>query len=187
MKGIIFNLLEQVVSGKYGEETWDSLLDAAGVEGSYTAVGSYPDEDLFGLVGAASAALSIPADDLIRWFGRSAMPLLAGRYPQFFEGHPSTRSFILTLNEVIHPEVRKLFPGAYAPEFRFDVSREDRLGLEYVSRRRLCSLAEGLIEGAADHFGEEVTIVQERCAKRGDEGCLLVCTFKKLAGVSTIP
>ena len=28
MKGVVFNLLEQVVVGKYGETVWDDLLDA---------------------------------------------------------------------------------------------------------------------------------------------------------------
>lgn len=177
MKGVIFNLLEQVVSDEYGEQTWDALLDGTKLDGAYTAVGSYPDEDLFALVGAASAALSIPADDLVRWFGRKAMPLLATRYPQFFAPHDSTRDFMLTLNGIIHPEVRKLFPGAYAPTFSVDQSQGDRLALSYVSHRNLCSFAEGLVEGAADHFGETVTLEQSECQKRGDPRCVLVCTF----------
>lgn len=180
MKGIIFNLLEQVVAEKYGEETWDSLLAATDLEGAYTALGNYDDAELASLVTAASSALGVPGDDLVRWFGRSAMPLLSQRYPNFFEHHDSTRSFLLTLNDVIHTEVRKLFPGAYVPEFEFDVSREESLALSYISERRLCSLAEGLIEGAADHFGEETTIRQDRCVKNGDDRCVLVCTFRSV-------
>lgn len=177
MKGVIFNLLEQVVSDEYGEQTWEALLEGTKLDGAYTAVGSYPDEDLSALVGAASAALNIPADDLIRWFGRNAMPLLAGRYPQFFEPHATTRAFLLTLNEIIHPEVRKLFPGAYAPSFTFDDTQGNALALGYVSHRNLCPFAEGLVEGAADHFGETVTITQSECQKRGDAQCVLVCSF----------
>ena len=60
MKGIVFNILEKVVSRAHGEETWDKLLDDAGLDGAFTAVGNYPDEQLFGLVGAASAALNTP-------------------------------------------------------------------------------------------------------------------------------
>lgn len=179
MKGIVFNLLEQVVSSEYGEETWDSLLEKAGLDGSYTAVGSYPDGELGALVGAASAALDISADDLVRWFGRAALPLLAERYPAFFLEHDDTRSFILTLNEVIHPEVRKLFPGAYAPSFDFDTSDEHALGLSYFSHRNLCSFAEGLIEGSADHYREVATIEQSACSKRGDDRCVFQISFKK--------
>jgi hypothetical protein len=180
MKGIVFNLLEQTVSDKYGEETWEALLDGAGVEGVYTAVGSYPDEELLSLIQTACTALDVAADDLVRWFGRAALPILAERYPDFFTRHDNTRSFLLTLNEVIHPEVRKLFPGAYAPSFDFDTSSEKELGLSYFSHRHLCSFAEGLIEGSADHYGEAVEIHQPACTKRGDVRCDIRIRFSKL-------
>lgn len=178
MKGIIFDLLQQVVTEKYGDETWESLLDATGLSGVYTAVGSYPDEELLQLVGAGSSALGIEADDLTRWFGHSCIPLLAARFPAFFDAHADTRSFLLTLNEVIHPEVRKLFPGAYAPSFEYEELPGGALGLGYHSHRGLCSFAEGLIEGAAEHFGESVVISQSTCTKRGDALCTLVTEFK---------
>ena len=81
MKGIIFNLVEEVVTDRYGEDTWDLLLDAAGLDGSYTSLGSYPDEELFRLVAAASAALGVPADDVVRQLGEGAIPLLVERFP----------------------------------------------------------------------------------------------------------
>ncbi|MFN2640649.1 MAG: heme NO-binding domain-containing protein [Actinomycetota bacterium] len=180
MKGIVFNLLEQTVSDKYGEDTWDALLEGAGLEGSYTAVGSYPDEELIALVDTGCTALGVEQDDLIRWFGRAALPLLAAKYPGFFSPYDSTRAFLMTLNEIIHPEVRKLFPGAYAPSFEFDTTNENDLGLAYHSHRNLCSFAEGLIEGSADHFGEAVDITQATCSKRGDQLCDLHIHFTKL-------
>lgn len=117
MKGIVFNLLETLVVRDFGDETWESLIESAGVSGAYTSLGSYPDEDLFALVGAASEALSLGPDDVTRWFGRSAMPLFAERYPTLFEEHRSALPFVLTLNDIIHPEVRKLYPGAIVPVF----------------------------------------------------------------------
>lgn len=179
MKGIVFNLLEQAVTDRYGEDVWDSLLDAAAVEGAYTAVGTYPHEQLGAIVTAASTALNVPPDDLVRWFGRAALPMLAAKYPAFFEGHVDARSFLLTLNDVIHPEVRKLFPGAYAPSFEFDTSVDDELSLSYISHRGLCSFAEGLIEGAADRFDEDVVIEQTSCTKHGDPSCVIHVRFKK--------
>jgi hypothetical protein len=178
MKGIVFNMLEEIVVREHGEETWEQLLDAAGVEGAYTSLGNYPDADLVALVGAASAALSLPADDVVRWYGRHALPLLAERYPGFFEPHADARSFVLTLNEIIHPEVRKLYPGADTPDFAFDASDPDRLVMDYRSARRLCAFAEGLLQGAADHFGQTVAIEQPECMHRGDERCLIAIDFK---------
>lgn len=178
MKGIVFNLLEEIVAREHGEDTWDALLDAAGVEGTYTSLGNYRDEDLFALVAAASQALGLPADDVVRWYGRNALPLLADRYPGFFEPHRDARSFVLTLNEIIHPEVRKLYPGAETPYFTFDASQPARLVLDYRSSRRLCAFAEGLLIGAGDHFGQAVAVEQSECMNRGDDRCLIAIDFQ---------
>lgn len=172
VKGIIFNLLEDVIGRKYGADTWDSLLDAASLQGSYTSLGNYPDEDLMKLVFTASSVLNTPADDIIRWFGQNARPALAQKYPQFFQGHPNTRSFLLTLNDVIHSEVRKLYPGAEVPVFDFDTSFETFLMMSYQSRRRLCALAEGFIQASASYYGEHVGLQQTECMKRGDQRCM---------------
>ena len=177
MKGIVFNLLEQVVTDEHGEDAWDHVLEDAGQEGAYTAVGSYPDEQFMALVGAAVERFGVEPDDLVRWFGKHSMPLLASRYPAFCEGHTQTRSFVLTLNDVIHPEVRKLFPGADVPTFEFRTPDENTVELAYVSSRKLCSFAEGLVEGAAEHFDEAVEMHQSECMKQGDARCVLVCAF----------
>src|SRR4030042_6831629 len=97
VKGIVFDLLQQAVSNTYGEDTWDALLDDAGLDGAYTAVGSYPDEQLLALVGAGAKKFDIDADALTRWFGRACVPLLSRRYATFFAPHTSTRAFLLTL------------------------------------------------------------------------------------------
>jgi hypothetical protein len=177
LKGIVFNLLEEVVTDEHGAELWEQLLAESGVEGAYTSLGSYPDEDLVRLVSAASARLETDPQDVIRWFGREALPLLADRYPQFFESHSSTRDFLLTLNDIIHPEVRKLYPGADVPVFEHRIEPDGRLLMGYSSKRQLCAFGEGLIEGAAAHFGETVHVEQPECVRRGDPRCILEVSF----------
>lgn len=177
MKGIIFNLLEDVVTQHYGADTWDDLLAAAQVDGAFTSLGSYEDDKLLRLVSAASTALNQPPDVIVRWFGTNAIPLLAKKYPDFFRKHDHARSFLLTLNGIIHPEVRKLYPGADVPDFDMDASSPEVLVMSYYSKRKLCALAEGLITGAATHFGERVTIRHDSCLHRGDPSCRLELTF----------
>lgn len=180
MKGIIFNLVETIVSRAHGADAWDRLLDVAELDGAYTTVGAYPDAELFALVDAAAADLGMSSQSVLRWVGRESLPLLAQRYPHFFEP-PTTRGFVLTLNHVIHPEVRKLYPGADVPVFAFAAHGEDGLSIDYRSHRRMCGFAEGLIQGAGDHYGEEVRIEQPRCMLEGGTSCQLVCEFLPLA------
>lgn len=174
----MFNLLEEVVSDEHGTDVWDDLLVEAGVDGAFSSLGNYPDAELLGLVGAASVKLGLEADAIVRWFGARAIPLLAREYPAFFAPHRTTRDFLLTLNSVIHPEVRMIYPGADVPEFDFGQDEAGALVIGYASQRKLCSLAEGFIDGTASHYGENVAIHQTACMKQGAERCRIVVSTR---------
>ena len=171
MKGIVFNLLEDAVTQKHGTDGWCDLIDAAGMDGVYTSLGSYADEELFALLDAASEMLSIPRTVLLERFGRAAMPMLAERYGVFFEDHTSARSFVLSVNEIIHPEVRKLYAGAGCPNFQFGEDDQGRTLIGYQSPRNMCRLAHGFILGAADHFGSTAQVEHLSCMHDGAETC----------------
>ena len=177
MKGVLFNLAEQVVTDGYGARMWDDVLDSAGVEGSYTSLGSYPDAQFHALVAAIADRLDVETQVVVRRVGEGALPLLAARYPHFFAGHDSAHAFLLTLNDIIHPEVRKVYPGADVPEFGFEVPSDAVLIIHYGSPRRLCMLAEGFIHGAARLYAEGLTLTHEICMLQGDPACVLCCVF----------
>ena len=42
MKGVIFNVVEEVVTDVYGGDTWDDLLDAAASDGAAKRSPGYP-------------------------------------------------------------------------------------------------------------------------------------------------
>ena len=182
MKGIIFNLLEERVEDEGGPAAWDGLLDSAEVDGGYSAIGDYPTTELSALVGARARTLGLSDLEALRDFGHGALLSLAVKFPGFFTPHDTTRDFLLTLNDVIHPQVRKLHATARPPEFDFTVIGDDQLRMVYRSERRLCGMAEGMIAGAADHFGEVVDIVQDQCVLSGDDTCVLHCTFGERTG-----
>ncbi|MGB6200397.1 MAG: heme NO-binding domain-containing protein [Candidatus Acidiferrales bacterium] len=177
MKGIIFNLLEEVVTREHGADAWDALLESAGVDGAYTCLGSYSDDEMRKLVDAASEMLKIPPTEVMCWFGRQSMCLLSQQYPKFFQNHKSTRPFLLTLNDIIHPEVRKLYPGADVPVFDFDNSSEDVLLMTYRSHKKLCALAHGFIEGASAYYGQVVHFEQTKCMLKGNSECVFRISF----------
>jgi hypothetical protein len=54
MKGIVFNVVESIIEREFGGEMWDTLIDEAKVDGAYTSLGNYPDEDLYALIDVAS-------------------------------------------------------------------------------------------------------------------------------------
>ena len=173
MKGVIFNLLEEVVVTAHGDRAWDDLLDSAGLDGVYTSLGSYDDTEMGRLVAAAGSALSMSDDEVLRWFGREAIPHMVQRWPDYFSPHRRTVPFLRSLNNVIHPEVRKLYTGAYCPHFDFTSPPDGSLLIGYRSPRRMCGLAHGFILGAGDHYGEALTVDHLQCMNSGESRCLV--------------
>jgi predicted hydrocarbon binding protein len=172
MKGVVFNLLEQVVSEEAGDDVWERAIAESGVDGAYTSLGTYPHAELQALVASLAEQTGMNADETVMWFGRYALPKLAEAYPELFEPHDGSLRFLRTLNDIIHPEVRKLYPGADVPIFEFRVIESDRLLMGYRSERGLCHFGQGLIEGAAMYYGEDLRVSQVTCQKRGDAECV---------------
>lgn len=163
---------------EHGHDLWCDLIDGAAVSGVYTSLGSYGDDELIALVDTAGVLLRLEPGAVLQWFGRAAMPLLAARYGGYFVGHGSTRSFVLSVNDIIHPEVRKLYSGAGCPHFDFRDDEAGRLHIGYQSPRRLCRLAHGFVEGASDHFGETASVEHLACMLDGATTCELAVSWQ---------
>ena len=179
MKGIILNLVEEAIVAEHGDNTWDSILETSGLDGAYTSLGNYPDDDLERLVAAGSETLAVQPRDLNRHLGELAIQGLAERYPHYFSPHGGTVAFLLTLDDVIHTEVRKLYPESAPPDFWFDAPIANELVVHYRSERRLCALAEGMIVGAAAHYEEQASIAHESCMFDGADHCTLRVTVEE--------
>lgn len=173
MKGIIFNYLGEMVEEQFGLEAWDALLAKTGLDGQFIASETYPDEQLMSLVAAANEATGIDSKDLVRAFGQFMLPHFKATNPQFFEGQSDLKSFLLTVDRVIHVEVRKLHPGSVLPEFSYDDESDSELTMHYTSPRKLCFLAEGLIQGSAEHFNTQYELDHSQCMHDGADFCTL--------------
>lgn len=168
MKGIIFNLLEAAVIAEMGEDVWDDLLEDAGLDGAYTSLGNYPDEDIEALVASAAAKTGQTRAQVLHWFGQKALPLMSEPYASLFENHASSRDFVISVNSKIHPEVRKLYPDASCPFFNVKQATGRDVTMEYRSSRDMAELAHGFIDGAAQYFGDTVEVElssSEPCGK----------------------
>lgn len=173
MKGIIFNLLEEMVVEKFGLAVWDELLDASDQDGVYVGTETYPDDMLVALVVAAHEKSGIPVDDLVRTFGVYMFPRFHEKNPGFFKPGMTLKQFLLSVDRVIHVEIRKLHPGAGLPEFEYEDEADQELTMIYSSPRKLCMLAEGLINGAAIHFDTEYSLTHDQCMHDGADSCRL--------------
>jgi hypothetical protein len=179
VKGIIFNLFEDFVIANVGDEAYEEILASADLRTAepFVGPGSYPDEDLMALMGQVVRRMNIPADETLRAFGRFCLPPLARRFPGFMTPHTHPKAFLLTVDSFHSTEVNKLFDGARCPRFRYESPALDRLIMRYQSERRMCALAEGLLDGVATYYGVPIRHVQTACMLRGDSECAFDLTF----------
>lgn len=173
MKGVLFNVTEDVVSTTLGHDAWDAALDQACLAGVYTSLGDYSDSDLEGIVAAISSASGLMPTEVLRHVGRHGYQPLVRRQPELVAGIEDLGELLHRLDGVIHPEVLKLYPQARPPSFQVTDRGPGQWSIVYGSQRRLCPLAEGLLEGAAASFGDEIAIEQPECMLRDDARCTL--------------
>lgn len=177
MKGAIFTALSDMVEQEFGLETWEFMLQESGRDGIYISTKTYEDQEFLDLTRALHKKTNIPMNDINRAFGEYAFPLLAASVPQLTSKEMTMKEFLLTVDRVIHVEVRKLDPAASLPIFNYDDNAEDELTMHYSSARQLCMFSEGLISGAAKHFNTEFILDHSQCMHDGYDSCTLHIKF----------
>lgn len=172
MKGVVFNLLEEFITQNWGADTYEQIMSRCPLhtKDPFIGPGTYPDADLLSIVGATTKHLNVSVPDALHAFGKFCFPHLAGKVPQFLNGHVHPKTFLKTIDEVIHVEVRKLFKGAVTPKIAFVESGED-FTLTYQSERKVCAFFTGLVEGAGVHFEVPIAWKQTACMLEGAPAC----------------
>ena len=162
MKGMIFTEFMELVEAAWSFDLADAIVARSQVPsgGAYTAVGTYPHEEIIALVSALSEETGIPVADLLRSFGKHLFGRFAQVYPRFFVGIGGSFQFLSGIEDIIHAEVRKLYPDAELPTFEVE-SDADSMALTYYSEHPFADLAQGLLEGCIAHFGESVAVNRE--------------------------
>jgi predicted hydrocarbon binding protein len=177
MKGIITNILGEFVESTYGIVEWNEVLNDAGVSGDYNSYDIYPDGELLGLIAIVSKRNEIPANVLVHKFGSFMYSSFAERYPELIDKYVNVLELLESIDSVIHVEVNKLHPGAITPVFEHEYLNDRQLKLKYYSKRKLCDLALGLIDGAALYLKQPCDVVHSRCMhKDGGDHCEFLVT-----------
>ena len=162
MKGAVFTELFDYVEDAHGPEFLQETIDAVDLptKGVYATTGTYPTSEMVSLVSVLSNSSGIAVPDLLRVFGEHLFGRFTVSYPALFEDCDDAFSFLASVENVIHMEVRKLYPDAELPTFETAVHTDTHLQLIYRSRRHMGDLCEGLIRGCLAHFEEEAVITR---------------------------
>lgn len=169
MRGVVVVGLEDYVQNTYSLATWQAILESTGHEDLIITVSDfYPDEAAIAIVAAAAEATDTDLAVFIEDFGKYLFGTLKQYYDFVIAGMDSLDQLLHSLEEVIHPQVKKMHPDAVVPSFRVENKHNGWL-VYYKSQRQLYPLAIGLIYGAADHFNESIHIEYANSMMDGHE------------------
>jgi hypothetical protein len=178
MHGLIFVTWEKYLSGRVSGailQNYQYALEGK-VSGPLLASRVYSDDLLLAAVTVASQASAIPAETLLREYGRYFITNGLTRHlcAYILTRVHNARELLLSMHDS-HQQMSRL-PDSLTPplfQYRTQANQPDELILIYDSPRKLCPVLMGAIEGAAERYGEQVQIVEQTCMNRGD----LVCRF----------
>lgn len=175
MKGVMFNILEKFVVDNFGEENWEEVLDESGSDGTFVGPKTYDDSIFMKIMMTAITLNKIAAEDAIRKFGSFAFPYLAHYGQDMIKDYKDPVDLLMDLDSIIHVEVKKLMEGAEPPKFIAEKIDQNTVKMNYISRRNLPSLVEGLMEGLAHYYSRRVSY---ESGANEEGGITFLITFK---------
>ncbi len=184
MHGTIYCVTQKFVEANYGNQTWLDLLEQADCPVTrFSPVQIYPDEYIGAIVGVACKALSVEPAALLRELGKFA----AGELINFAQSllHPSWKTFevIMNVETLIHTTIKHQNSKAQPANIQSFRVGENEIEVVYTSRRGLCALAHGILEGIAEYYDEDITVDQVTCTTEGNT----FCTFSVQKNTSVEP
>lgn len=164
MKGLVFTELLEYVENNFGFDMADKIIEDSNLEndGAYTQAGNYPFEELIKLVNALSIESKIEVSKLLEIFGEHMFSRLISLNPQLKDNFQSSLDLISRVDDIIHPEVQKLYPGADLPKFNLIEKNGNKIIIDYISSKNMEPFAIGLMKGSAKLFNENIFISQEK-------------------------
>ncbi|MEW9797353.1 heme NO-binding domain-containing protein [Alteromonas sp. CYL-A6] len=167
MLGVIFTSLIEMLEEKVSPEFADEVITQARLDndGAYTAVGYYPFDDMQKLLSVLVEKTQKSSDALLHDFGVYLFGRLADSHASVLTQKNSLLDVLEHLDGDIHVQVKKLYPDADLPRFTVLSRTDNAMRLRYYSERELTTLAEGLLQGAAQHFDCEIACQTLRTAE----------------------
>lgn len=176
--GSMFFLLKKFVIHNYSEDMWHQLNIEAHTKGEFETTKSYPMSEILGIIGSASQHMGISVTELEEKFGEYLVPDLFKLYGNYLNPGWKTFDVLLNTERVMHGAVRNLNSTAHPPILNVSLVNENLLIIDYHSKRKLGSLAVGIIKGIAGYYQEKELIAVKPTTESDAERVQIRVEFK---------
>jgi hypothetical protein len=171
LKGIIFSEFLNLVEAKFGLETVDEIIEKSDLEseGIYTSIGTYSFSEMLQLLNHLSSKTNILIDDLLLIYAEHFFSVIEDSYPGLLASYKDPIEMISSIENHIHVEVRKIYPGAELPTFIVKEKNKNSLIMIYKSSRAMHHFGLGLMNKTFEYFNSKASIVLEKIKENGTE------------------
>jgi len=177
VQGLFLDELEKYVGRQLGDAGLSRMRGLTGRDtGGYRFDTNYPDDEIHLVVRGVAEATGKAPEQILEEFAEAMVPGLLSVYGFLVNPRWSFLDFLVNTESVIHKGVKLNVSSAKPPAIRAERTGPESVTITYGSRRRLCSVAKGILRGAATHYGVAVTIAEGTCMLRGDSECVLTVT-----------
>ncbi|MBF0142185.1 MAG: heme NO-binding domain-containing protein [Magnetococcales bacterium] len=173
MHGIIFLALQDFLEERLGPDTWPRVLAASDLfEREYFSDGTYPDAEAESILNSGAMALSISREDLLFQLGEHMSPglLEMGHSVGLVRDGWTSMDILENLRNIFEGFV-SLNPGMSFPDIRTLRIKHGEVALAYMSKRRMCSLIKGIVQGMGHHFSQPIAHTEPVCMLREAHLC----------------
>lgn len=190
MHGLIFVTWEKYLAERFGTRLLHAYRASIGETAASAPLANhlYDDATLLAGVGAACKLTNIDADTLLREYGRYFIvnSLTSHLCAYILQQVNDGRDLLLKMRSS-HAQIGRTAEMVTPPIFQYEVfsNNPDMLILVYDSPRKLCSVLQGAIEGAAERYDEQVYINERTCMKKGAAACRFEIQFLRATNQAT--
>lgn len=178
MRGIFFVQLQSYVCNNFERKTWEKILVQAGLSDSkiYYSHQQYPEEEFFQVLAEALRITKTSLDKFLVDLGEKLVPFFVQTYNSVIQKDWKTLDVIERL-ELFNYNILQQGENALN-QGKFICKRENHsVNVTYISPRKMCYFAIGLMKGFAKHFNEKIIIKHNQCALENAPECHILVSL----------
>jgi predicted hydrocarbon binding protein len=177
MHGLFFFFIKKFAETRAATVSEDASLQVRELirrSATFLPDGSCPDSDAIGLLQAVSDATGEPLEQTHATFGEYVAPHLIRVARPLIDPSWRTLDVVAHADAMIRAMVHDQQDYAEPPTHETVRISETELHLVYMSQRKMCAVATGIMRGLAAHFRETIQIEESACMCRGSPFCSFV-------------
>ena len=158
MKGTVVATWIKTCRNVWGSDVVDNAMTSVGWDRNkiFNPLEDVPDKEVNSFVDYISSKKGVNKRELWKTIGKDNLNAFHEGFPAFFK-HDNLYHFLSSMYDV-HANVAKRISGAHPPLIQVTPISEDEAIFIYKSDRKMFDYLDGLLEGSAEYFKENIQV-----------------------------